>query len=197
MSSKGNNWTADFDDTEGYGLGTHGEELIEQLIIEQGWSVLPARMFGGDGAPMLETNDYDGLILPDLWAADGDRSPKFIEVKTKSSPIEYRIKNEIRHGFESYQFDHYKRVQECTGCEVWVLLYEEDSGELLQQSLDTLDRNIVQREDAGTAKVFDSPGVFFLRSVFEKVSFEADDRAFGERDPDDSLAVDGGLFALQ
>lgn len=182
----------DFESSDEYIMGERGEQLVEELIKQNGWKVLPSRLYAREGAPCLESLD-ERYVLPDLWVADGyGKEQRFVEIKTKDKPVHYYIKDQLRHGFEAYLYDQYRAVQRETGCKVWIFVYEESSGELLRKPLEDL--HVVQREDEGDARLFDAPAVLFLRDNFDPVELYSDERTFGQSKLGEMKEARGGVF---
>jgi hypothetical protein len=160
MATKSNS----FYETEEWIKGHNGEKLIARLLRESGWYVLPSYDYNGedDKAPRLQGARI-GFVIPDLdIAKSGNR--RWAEVKTKESADFTRITQRLEHGMPLRHYRDYLRVQEITGCEVWLFIYEMATGDVLYAKLDDLAK--VGREYHGNKM---SPGgmVFFPRDAFE------------------------------
>jgi len=144
--------------------GHKGEQLIASLLREHGWYVIPSYDYTGedDKAPRLQ-GEAESLVIPDLdIARDGTR--RWAEVKTKEEATKYRKLNRWEHGFPLRHYHHYLRVQEITGDEVWIFIYEESTGHILCGKLDDLSE--VKREYNGE-KMSRGGMVFFPRDAFK------------------------------
>lgn len=153
-----------FRETETWQKGHNGERRVAQLLKERGWYVIPSYDYSGedgDKAPKLE-GLRDGFPVPDLdIAKDGER--RWAEVKTKTAASYTRVTGRLEHGIPKRHYWAYKRVQEITGSEVWLFIYEEQTGDVLCARLDDLDA--VKREYDGP-KMSRGGMVFFPRDAF-------------------------------
>lgn len=144
--------------------GHNGERLVAELLRRRGWYVIPSYDYSGeDGnkSPKLE-GLKEGYPVPDLDVArSGARL--WVEVKTKKTPTYTRITGRLEHGIPLRLYRSYKRVQEITGCEVWLFIYEEETGDVLCGKLDALDG--VKRIYEGD-KMDQSGMVFWPRDAF-------------------------------
>ena len=131
-----------FKETEEYRLGHTGELIIANLLKKRGWYIIPSYDYSGDDgnkAPRMQ-GAMDSFVLPDLDVCkDGKR--KWAEVKTKTEATFTRKTNRFEHGLPTRHFDDYKKIQEITGCKVWLFVYENVTGEVLYQSIDKLEVN--------------------------------------------------------
>lgn len=113
--------------------GRQGEQMVATWLRERGWYVIPSYDYSGsnrDKAPKLQ-GIADGFPVPDLDVAKaGDR--RWVEVKTKERPTEFRKTGSLDHGIEHY--DDYVRVAAETGTEAWLAIFELSTGHLLAQS---------------------------------------------------------------
>jgi hypothetical protein len=121
-------------------FGRTAEERVARLLQHRfGCYVVPSYDYNsGNKAPRLQ-GAVAGYVVPDLdVSSNGERS--WIEVKAKTnagSPTRLTGKNE--HGFSWRLFQHYRMVQQITGTPVYIMILEVMTGEVLYQSLDTLD----------------------------------------------------------
>jgi hypothetical protein len=101
--------------------------------------------------------------VPDLdISKDGVR--RWAEVKTKAAATYTRVTGRYEHGVPKRHYESYLKVQEITGCPVWLFVYEENTGTILCGRLDDLAR--VRREYVGD-KMSRGGMVFFPRSAFK------------------------------
>ena len=119
--------------------GRNGEHLVADRAKRKGWFVIPSYDYGGeDGnkAPKLEGLNR-GIVVPDLdIARDGQR--RWVEVKTKQAPTLTRVTNRMEHGINVRHWESYREVERITGCKVFLVIYEEESGDVLGASLDAI-----------------------------------------------------------
>src|SRR5690606_7501752 len=104
----------------------------------------------------------EAFPVPDLDIARGGIR-RWAEVKTKAAATYTRLTGRLEHGIPKRHYRAYKRVQEITGCEVWLFIYEEDTGDVLCAKLDELEA--VKREYDGP-KMSRGGMVFFPRDAF-------------------------------
>ena len=77
-------------------------------------------------------------MLPDLDACkDGGR--RWVEVKTKSTATFTRMTQRLEHGIDRRHYNEYLSVQRITGTPVFIVVYEENTGEILWSSVDDLE----------------------------------------------------------
>jgi hypothetical protein len=124
--------------------GRDAEQRVARWLQERGWFVIPSYDYSGeDGqkAPRLQGLKA-GHAVPDLDVArDGKR--KWIEVKAKGRANVRRDSywggpNIPEHGVEMPNYRDYLEVKRITGDEVWIAIYEEDTGLLLVAEIDAL-----------------------------------------------------------
>lgn len=159
-------------DDDTFEMGENGERLVEEVIRGYGWYVNPTRKYcddeGTEAAPMMEGDDGK-LVLPDIYAARSGRR-EYIEVKTKSSYVEYRKKGgEPQHGIDERLWQEYVDVQTQTGDNVWLFIYEKDIGQLLRQKFEELP---VDHRHNGNG--YSEPMVYFSRSLFDIVPISSE-----------------------
>lgn len=153
-----------FRETAEFQRGRAGERLVAELLQSRGWYVIPSYDYSGedgDKPPRLQ-GLREAFPVPDLdIAKDGQR--RWAEVKTKAAASYTRITGRLEHGIPKRHYRAYKRVQEITGCEVWLFIYEEETGEVLFAKLDDLEA--VKREYDGP-KMSRGGMVFYPRDAF-------------------------------
>lgn len=119
--------------------GRAGEQIVAPWLMERGWFVIPSYDYageGGDKPPRLQGLPASHPV-PDLdISRDGKR--RWVEVKTKTDSVEWRITGELRHGIEYRLFKHYVTVERITGSECWLAILEESTGDLLGQTFTEL-----------------------------------------------------------
>lgn len=121
--------------------GRNGERIIADLLMARGWYVIPSYDYSGeDGnkAPKMQ-GARSAFVLPDL---DVIRQGKrfWCEVKTKKEPTYTRMLDRLEHGIPLRHYQHYRLVEEETGCFVWLFIYEELAAVVLCNSLNNLER---------------------------------------------------------
>jgi len=128
-----------FRETEEWAKGRKGERLVAGLLQRAGWYVVPSYDYAGeekDKAPRLQGARAE-YVIPDLdIARNGKRL--WAEVKTKSAPTLTRSTGKLEHGMSLRHYNHYQKVQQITGCEVWIFIHELTSGAVLYARLDDL-----------------------------------------------------------
>jgi hypothetical protein len=119
--------------------GRVAEQIVATFLQQRGWYIIPSYDYSGeDGnkAPRIQ-GLYNGFVLPDLDIAKvGHR--KWAEVKAKGRPTFTRITQTYDHGIGYRKWNHYRQIQQLTGCHVWLFIIEENSQLLLAESLDVL-----------------------------------------------------------
>ena len=127
-------------ETETWRRGRSGERLVARLLREKGWYVIPSYDYSGedgDKAPKLEGR-HDAFPVPDLDVSK--RGLRYwAEVKTKAAATYTRATRRLEHGIPLRHYQAYRKVPEITGCDVWLFVYEEDTGEVLCGRLDDLE----------------------------------------------------------
>jgi len=125
--------------------GRAAEQRVAHWLQERGWFVIPSYDYSGeDGnkAPRLQ-GLRAGHAVPDLdTARDGKR--QWVEVKAKEraniwrSYEPWKRLNTPEHGVDHSNYLDYLEVKRITGDEVWIAVYEEDTGQLLTAEIDAL-----------------------------------------------------------
>ncbi len=151
-----------FRDSSEFKRGAVGERFVAELLRRKGWYTIASYDFAGsDGekAPRMH-GSCGSYVLPDL---DGSRAGKrvWIEVKTKQSANFYRIKQRLEHGIPWRHFQDYLAVEKESGCAVWLAVYEEDTGEVLMQSMKKLLEDVRFSSSPEMGKM-----AFFARTAF-------------------------------
>lgn len=140
--------------------------MIANLLRRRGWYVIPSYDYSGedgDKPPRLE-GLRNAFPVPDLDVARGGVR-RWAEVKTKSAATYTRSTGRLEHGIPLRHYWSYRRVQEITGTEVWLFIYEEKTGDVLFARLDDLEAE--KREYAGS-KMSRGGMVFWPRSAFRR-----------------------------
>lgn len=125
--------------------GRAAEERVTRWLQSRGWFVIPSYDYAGedgDKAPRLQ-GLAAGYAVPDLDAArDGTR--RWVEVKAKTRANIWRSRqpwghpDTPEHGVDHSNYLAYLEVKRITGDEVWIAIYEEDTGRLLTAEIDAL-----------------------------------------------------------
>jgi hypothetical protein len=119
--------------TEQFRRGRNGEQMVADRLMGAGWHIIPSYDYSGndDHPPRMEgrTGRY---VIPDLDAC-GRRI--WIEVKTKAAPILHRASQTVKHGIALRHYEQYRQIEIETGCPVYLVIYEEQSNQLLYQKL--------------------------------------------------------------
>lgn len=151
-------------DTDQFKLGRMGERIVAAMYQRAGLWLIPSYDYAGedgDTPPRLQ-GEHGQFVIPDFDAAsDGHR--RWIEVKTKGGATLHRLTGRLEHGISRRLYEHYWEVREITGTEVWISVYEMDTGEVLHQTLPLLTE--AARFYDGS-KMGPSGMVFFPRDAF-------------------------------
>ena len=118
-------------------LGRSVELMVADWLRQFGFYIIPSYDYSGDErnkAPKLQGLNQ-GFPVPDLDIAKSG-SRKWVEVKAKTKADWTRKTGRYEHGIEHY--DDYLQVQQETGTEVWLAIYETETNCLLMQSLNLL-----------------------------------------------------------
>ena len=159
---------SDFHQQPNFLKGRSAEVATAQILKQRGWHVIPSYDYSGeDGkkAPKLEGSSRSHII-PDLDVSkEGARL--WIEVKTKSHAILRRVTQCLEHGIEYRHWKDYLEVQRITNTQVWLFIHEEDTGDILFQSLTELaqDARVYEGNRMGRGGM-----VFFKRSAFRHIT---------------------------
>lgn len=173
--------TAKFQESVEFQRGRNGERIIARWLQARGWYVIPSYDYSGeDGnkAPKLQGLRC-GYPVPDLdIACKGKRL--WAEVKTKTEPTLFRLLDRLEHGIEHRHFIAYHEVQEITGCQVWLFIYEERAGVVLSAALDDLSKRARwgSPSSRSTARYRGSAMVYFPRDAFRLVAQLGPDMRF-------------------
>ena len=125
--------------------GRAAEQRVALWLQERGWYVIPSYDYSGtDGnkAPRLQGLNV-GHAVPDLDVASGG-TRRWVEVKAKDranvwrSPMQWGRPNVPEHGVDHGNDLDYLEVKRITGDEVWIAIYEEDTGSLRAAEIDAL-----------------------------------------------------------
>lgn len=142
-----------FRETLEFKQGRTAEELVATELRRRGWYVIPSYDYSGedDKAPRLHGPHEVSWVLPDLDVCRGGVR-RWVEVKYKSAAAHvYSPRQRVRpdcplqHGISLRLVEHYRRVREQSGCEVWICIYEGNTRLVLIQNLAVLE----QQESAG------------------------------------------------
>lgn len=150
-----------FEETDEFVRGHNGELLVARELQKRGWFIIPSYDYkGGESPTPRMQGTSQKYILPDLDCAKGGLR-RWVEVKTKGSASLHKNTNRLDHGYSSNHHDNYLDVQKITGTEVFIAVYEIDTGEILMATLGSLDA--IKRRAAMGGK----PMVFFPRDAFK------------------------------
>jgi len=152
-----------FTETAEFKRGREGELSVSRWLQDRGYHVVASYDYSGsngDKAPRM--HGHQSYVLPDLDVSKEGRRV-WVEVKTKRRADMYRKLKRLEHGIPLPHWLDYLRVQAISGCVVWLVVLEEETGEWLAQSLKVLGE--VARTYEGEKM---GPGgmVFFPRDAF-------------------------------
>jgi len=129
-------------------LGEEGEKIIAFGLKKRGHIILNVAKIEEKGAPLFRSATRN-IIAPDFFTANKGKS-MFVEAKakTKANPWDGRYgrpeglgtgrERGPFHGFEVRHAENYHSVQEETGINVLVLLYEKSTGDVLSISVNDI-----------------------------------------------------------
>ena len=108
------------------------------------------------------------LILPDFQVIDPRKfgQPFYVEVKTKAAPGWYGKHACHTHGIDTPKWQQYRRIHELSGLPVWLLMFEDMSGDLLGIEVDKVEPD----HECGEVAAFPRGGTFWRRSQFALVA---------------------------
>jgi hypothetical protein len=153
------------EDSQEFEIGRAGEVVIAGMLRAGKWYVNPTCEYSGKDsrhAPMA-ANDEDVLILPDFDIAKrGQR--KWVEVKSYAGPARNRRTNRLVHGISKRHYQHYVSIENVTGCEVWLFIYEYVAKHVVYAHIGTLAQH---SESEGLTRL--GPQYYFDRSDFKEV----------------------------
>ena len=152
-----------FRDSDEFKRGQRGERLVAEIYKREGWHIIASYDFAGsDGekAPRMIGERYS-YVLPDLDASKGGVR-LWVEVKTKKEPTFTYMTQRYEHGIPWRHFEDYKHVAAESGCEVWLAIYEEVSGDVLVQALKKLETLVRWNDSPRMGKM-----AFFPRDAFD------------------------------
>ena len=121
-------------------MGRTAEEVIARLMMQVEWRVVPTYNYSGeDGkkAPKALAIGGPAYVLPDLQLLR-DGQVRWVEVKTKAKPLQWRNPQRKEHGVEERHFLDYIEIQRVSGAPVYICIFEQNSGEVLISPIDTL-----------------------------------------------------------
>lgn len=99
-------------------FGEEGEKEVALKLLDIGYTVLPLYQFNKEHAPFL-LSKKGKITLPDLDCYNENKESIYIEVKSKK---QWNTTNGIiETGFDLKHFKEYKKIQEKTQKEVWIV----------------------------------------------------------------------------
>lgn len=129
-------------ETDEFKRGRSGERLVASIVQSRGWFVISSYDYSGedDNKPPRMQGASAAMAIPDLdLARSGQR--RWAEVKTKKSATLHRKTARWEHGIGLRLFNDYRRVEEETGTEVWLFVFEENTKIVLCATLNHLDKH--------------------------------------------------------
>ena len=161
-----------FRETPEFRFGRTGEQFVAQELQRRGWYVIPSYDFCGEEgnkAPKLQGGSTR-FVIPDLDISQAGMR-RWVEVKAKDAATYTRITDRLEHGIAARHWRDYLEVENITGCEVWLAIYERDTGDVLIQSITKLrglnggPRNSMMKKNGDCEGAM----VYFPRSAFIKM----------------------------
>lgn len=127
------------EDTPEFQKGRTGEHVVADFLKDLGYYVIPSYDYSGkeeSKAPQLQ-GLIEQYVIPDLDVAKEGRR-RWVEVKTKYDATYTRITHRYEHGLPLRHFRDYQTVQEITGTQAGIAIYEEVSNCILLAWIDDL-----------------------------------------------------------
>lgn len=117
--------TIDFRERPEFKLGNNGERFVAEFLQEKGYYVIPSYDYSGEDnnkAPKMQ-GKKTAYVIPDLDICRAGLR-RWVEVKTKTEATEFKKTGELQHGIDVRHFESYLRVQDESGNEVYLAIYE-------------------------------------------------------------------------
>lgn len=157
--------TLDFRQRPEYIRGRTGEQRVAEFLQQRGFYVIPSYDYSGEDnnkAPKLQ-GKQTAYVIPDLDVCRAGLR-RWVEVKTKSEATLWRKTNQLQHGIDERHFNAYLAVQQETGSDVHLAVFELTPREVvLIASLERLAASIDHRGTSKGAKM-----IYWDRSVFHE-----------------------------
>ena len=118
-------------------IGSVGEKIVREWLVQNGYSILPASLINSMGAPMLIGSQMK-IILPDnlTWR---DGKSNWVEVKTKSVATYHQSwPQRWEHGLPLRHWAAYEIIQQKTQTEVSLAILELKTHLLLLSTINQL-----------------------------------------------------------
>jgi hypothetical protein len=149
--------------------GAEAEKLVENLLLKNGWSCMPAKhqRISTDSAEIINMED-DAVRNPDICAMRAGKTV-FIEVKQFAQPVSVDVRGQDEHGIREPKFYDYIQVHQMSGVPLWLLIFETGSGVLLASKIDNVSR-LPPIDDEACRDVYDELMVFFPRRELNPVN---------------------------
>jgi hypothetical protein len=152
-----------FKDTALFKMGHSWELKVAGFLKKRGNYVIPSYDYSGeenDKAPKLQ-GALSEYVIPDLDVSkDGER--RWVEVKSKTGAVLHRNSGDYVHGIPKRHYQSYLKVSKITGCEIWIVICEENTGDVLVANLNSLP---IHHEYDGP-KMSKGGMIFFNRNSF-------------------------------
>lgn len=158
----------DFSQSCPYKLGDLGQKLVVEKLKECGWHVVPSYDFNGKESKAPALQGAEGvLVLPDIDASRrGQR--RWVEVKTKTDRARFALWDHREvHGIALNHYHQYFKVQQQTGAEVWLFIYERKANNILCAPLLRLASPAFHRIYAGKNEVDRGGSIYFDIRAFD------------------------------
>jgi hypothetical protein len=153
-----------FSETDEYRLGEIGVFRVKRFLQAKGAFVFSTCDLSGRFAehpPAMEGPEGQRLILPDLDVSMAGQARVWAEVKTKSQASWTRTTRRDEHGIGLRHWVAYRRIQEKTGNQVFLYIYQRDESVLLGSAIDDL-----ANDDLRPSRIDDERMVFFPSDAF-------------------------------
>jgi hypothetical protein len=118
-------------------LGRRGEEIVCEALMRLGWKINKQSRYDTKCAPAIYDINGFWAVLADInGCKEGTR--RWFEVKSKTKAEWVVIRKWEGHGIAKANLDYYSKLQEETGTEVWIMIYELSTNDILSAPLDSL-----------------------------------------------------------
>lgn len=114
--------------------GRFGEAVFKQVFVSSGLRFIPLCDIQNGGAPMME--GADKVILPDFELI-GNGFSAYVDAKCKGQSVLFRNRNQVRHGIDRRNYQHYCAAGHTTRreCGLGIVELFDETGECWSGSL--------------------------------------------------------------
>lgn len=145
----------EFKNSKEWKIGERSQRIVEVVLRETGCGFVRTHAIddpSDPGAPSLILGEWK-IVLPDLDVTERGRR-FWLEVKGKTEPAFYRKRNRYQHGIDRRNWEAYQRVGEESGAPVYIVIHEQQKGNLLIQRIERLSEVVLDGEGSMTHMVY-------------------------------------------